>query len=561
MKGRIMAAVIAMLLMAGAAWGAGRPDAETTEVVKTEFENSWENYKSEPITLTVFADDPNFDSATFNVGGGRYDTKVMQYTREDTGVTLSVRDAPDRSEQALNLLIASGDYPDIMFVSLSGHPQPALSLIENDQIWAFEDLKEKYQVDVIRHMNVNQRFSVRARFMKDKSYYATTYGLTDEQLNSEWAVRWQIGAAMNKKLYGDVGSPPIKSFQDLFRVAEAIRAKEPRVEFPIMPTRSTGPGAFNEPAEFTMLQRYYGLNDPRSYWKVGGGHKFYFQAPAFMDLLKDFNEMVNRELINPINWTGSKSDKWDQMMNGSAAIELDTDADNMERIDVAIRQKFPNESYIMMPPFGGRPQYKFTATGEFGAGGGSGWCIPKGGKNTLRAAAFVDYLMSDAFQKMQIYGREGQEHDMVGGVPVLKQEIKGMGDGTDITLIYGFNLFGGGIRSDYWQMIRRQQDLESMARAMKVLRPVIDGYRDLTFVAEAASAPYPVGSEELKVYSNIKETFGDELTRIVQGPPARVEADYKALLAKVEGMGLPMLNAFQEKIAKDFAETVKKYKK
>ncbi len=99
-----------------------------------------------------------------------------------------------------------------------------------------------------------------------------------------------------------------------------------------------------------------------------------------------------------------------------------------------------------------------------------------------------------------------------------------------------------------------------MKQGLDAMKPVLDNFVDLTFMPEATSAPYPAGSEELKIYSVIRETFGDEVTRIVQGPAGSVERDFNDLLSRIEGMGLAKLNAFQEAKAVAFAETVKKYK-
>ena len=148
---------------------------------------------------------------------------------------------------------------------------------------------------------------------------------------------------------------------------------------------------------------------------------------------------------------------------------------------------------------------------------------------------------------------------IVDGVPVMKPEIEALG-GTDIADEYYFNVLGGAIRDNYWQMIARQQRMPEMKDAIDILRPAVDDYKDLTFVPEAAAAGYPEGSEEIKIYAEIKEAFGDELMRIILGPPDRVRGDLTALLSKVEGMGLGKFNLFQEKVAKNFSEVVEKYR-
>jgi putative aldouronate transport system substrate-binding protein len=544
-----------MVLVGSVVWAGGTKEGETKELVKTEFEKSWENYKDEPITLTLYSDDKNMEEKEFM----RYTQLIPQLMRDTTGVTLDIRKAVDASEQSINLLIAGGEYPDLMLINTKR--QPAVSLVENERIWAFDDLKDKYGIDPIKNININQRFAIRSRFMRDKLYYLTTYGLHPDHLESPWLVKWMTGVSVNGKQYKDIGSPPIKSFDDLMDVAQKIKAKFPRVEFPLMITRSTGRGPFNEPGEIGKMLLYYGLNDPTTYWKLGQPRKFYFQTEAFLDLIKDFNKMLQLELVSPIIWTGSKQDKLALVYNGNAAFEVNSDGDNVQSRNKVVKKKFPDEYYVMLPAFSAHPKYKFGAADTIGLGGALGWCIPKGGDNTLRSLVFVDYMMSQDFQILNQYGREGVEHDIVKGMPVLKPELIKMGPTSEASeQKYDFNVLGGAFRDAFWKLVDRQFTMPELLDSLKTLKPVADKFHDLTFVPEAADAPYPEGSEELKIYSVIRETFGDELTTIIQGPPEKVESDYKALLAKVEGMGLQKLNDFQEKYAQSYADLIKKYR-
>lgn len=548
---------LSLLIVGVLVWASGQ--AESTggapQTVRNEFENSWENYKEEPIVLDGFIDDANADPEIMTA----YETLIPQLTREQTGVTLRLRTAADSSEQSMNLLIASQDYPDFMFVRID-RPY-SNQLIVNDQIWAYDDLNEQYGIDVIRHMNVNQRFRLRSTFGMEKIYHATAHGYPDEYMDDPWVIRWQSGPYINEPLYQAVGAPPIQSMDDLIEVAAAIKAYNPRVAYPINVTRSDNRGVWGEPAEVVQLRMYYGLNDPTTYWTLGEPHRFYIQAPGFVELIVDLNRMVSEELISPVVWTGTNNDKLNNLFTGVAAIELNGDSDNFPWYNEALAEKAPGEYYVMLPPFDAEPgSYEFTAAGRPGAGGISGWAIPTANEDKLiRTAAFVDYMMSDEFQKLNFYGREGMEHDIVDGMPVLKPEIAELG-GTDIGDEYYFNVLGGVIRNAYWAMVARQQRMPEMAEALDTLRPAIDEFHDLTFVPEAATAAYPEGSEELKIYSEIREVFGDEIVRIILGDPGDVRSDVADLLARIEDMGIGRLNAYQEQVARDFEQTVERFR-
>ena len=556
MKKRLSLLAVLLLFGALALWAGGTQEEEAAVGKVDLLPKSWETFKDEPITLTMYSDDQNMEEKEFM----RYATLIPQLTRDACGVTLDLRKAVDSSEQSINLLIASGDYPDVMLIDTSR--QPAVTLVENDVIWAFDDLAKEYGPDPIQNMNVNQRFAIRSRFLKDKLYYLTTYGLHPDHLESPWLVKWMTGASVNGKLYKEIGSPPINSMADFMDVAQKIKDHEPRAEYPLMITRSTGKGPFNEPPEVEKLFFLYGLNDPSTYWELGKTpHKFAFQAPAFIDLIKDLNMMFKRELISPVVWTASKNDKLALLYTGVAAFEVNADADNIQSRDKVIQKKYPDEYMSMLPAFSAHPQYTFGAAAKIGTGGDDGWAIPKKGSNTLRAFVFVDYMMSQDFQILNQYGRLGKEHEIKDGMPVLLPELIAMGPTSqESEEKYDFNILGGAFRDAFWKLVDRQFTMPELLVSLKTLKPAIDNFHDLTFVPEAAVAQYPEGSEELKIYSVIRETFGDELTKIIQGPSDRVERDFKNLLAQVEGMGLKKLNDFQEAFAESYSDLIKKYR-
>jgi spermidine/putrescine-binding protein len=273
--------------------------------------------------------------------------------------------------------------------------------------------------------------------------------------------------------------------------------------------------------------------------------------------------MVSERLINPIVWTGTKQDKLSNPYNGICAFEMNGDADNVLSYTTMLKKKYADEYYIMLPPVSANPpKVNFTAAGKIGMGSTKGWCIPKNGKNTLRTLAFVDYIMSDDFQKMNIFGREGFEYEIKNGMPALKPDVAATTTaGLSVMDKYCFNVLGGMIRNDIWKMVDRWQRMPEFVEGMTVLKPAIDRFHDLTLIPEAADVLYPADSEVLKIYSQIREVFGDELTKIIFGSQQNVEPAYKALLTRVESMGLQKLADFHVETVRNFSAAVSKYKK
>ena len=168
--------------------GGETPGASTANIADPD--KAWESFAGEPIELEMWV------GSSSNWGHESPDSWVWSRIREDTGVTLKYIWAGSSGEDAYNLLIASDDYPDLLFLN----PINATRLmIENNKIAAYDDLKEKHGIDIVKMLNINQRFEERRLYDTDKIYIARTGGIKPEHMDSPWVVKWQTGAFMNDK--------------------------------------------------------------------------------------------------------------------------------------------------------------------------------------------------------------------------------------------------------------------------------------------------------------------------------------------------------------------------
>jgi hypothetical protein len=563
---RVLVAAVMVMVALSMVWAGGSSEKNATTSGSSSSESvkllpkSWETFKDKPITLTAYWDVPrDFSDMHLNA-------LVPKQILKDTGVTLDIKTAVDGTEQSLNLLIASNEWPDFMYVY---YERPAAhSLVDGGLVYSYEDLAKQYGVDLTKRLNVNQQFVQRTQFNSQDIYFLNQSGIPPAHWNDSNVIKWQDGVFVNKNYYDQLGRPPINSMQDFINVAIRAKKEIPGVQYPVdvMRFAANRKGLFGEPMEVDRMRQFYGLTDGSNFNNnQGTNYKFYFQTDAFVQELKDLNQMWNAGLLAPDTWTAqSGSEKLKYFYSGSGMFDMINSADNIVSTDQAMQANNPNFSVEMLPNFDAVPgKYSFSAADYLGIGETRGFTIPKGAKSPVRALAFLDYLFSDDFQLMDIYGIAGQNYNMVNGVPhytaAFQKTLDGL-SGSQRAAQFAFNYLDGDLRDGYWALVQRQQSMPPMGAALTgPLASTIKKFKDITLVPAAQIAPYPANSEELKIYSNIKEVFGDAVAKIVVGPPADVESSYKALLTQVQKMGLDKLDAYQGNYIKNFAALVAKY--
>ena len=535
------------------------PTEEASGALPADFDPQmpWEAFKDEPITLTIWVDGGwPFPEVTNNP-----ESWLRQKMREETGVTVDLQPGAGWGPEGLNLFIASGDYPDIMLLRQA--TQPTQILVENDVIYSWNEINDLYGIDVMTEMNINTRFNQRLRYGRHDLYISAFYSIPDRYLDSPWVVKYQSGTMINDTVYEQMGRPPIDSMDAMIDAAVQARDLHPeRFRYPVMDVRNTGlENRWNIPHTIDRWREFYDLRNPEDYNTAGEPHRFFFQTDAFVEMLQDLNRMEGLGLFNPILWSTTESQEKLALLNrGEIFIEGEDDADNVESRTRSMQEIYPGERYAFLPRFSADPaKYRNYPSGNVSVGW-LGLTLPKNKETTLRAAAYVAYLMSEYFQKLQQFGVEGVHHDLVDGWPAMKPEIQEeyRADRVVAGLKYNFNLWHGAFRDDFWAMVKRQQEQKPMVEALNVIRPALDNFQDTSVSAEAAPVNYETDSEEVKIYSAIREVLGDGVTLIVLQSDD-VEGDYAALMERVEELGVQMLNDLHTQHMIDFDALITQY--
>jgi putative aldouronate transport system substrate-binding protein len=495
-------------------------------VTVSQTQNSWDKYKSKPVTLKMYIN--GAWSGYLPVYGKNWLSNKMI---EDTGVTLDFILDPDFSENGLNLLVASGDYPDIMY--MRSDRTAYNDLIKNGVFYDLDELEGKTGIDLAATMDAEMRAEDRMRFDTLKLYGIRSFGtVPQEKRNDKYTIKNEANLVCIKDIYKEAGSPKIKTGEDFLNLLRKVKKKHPDMEM-VSPVAESSAG--NIPFILTILAEHAGFKDFKSWNKPEYKYDFW-QTPQALEALKLANTIWNEKLMYPTSLTDKKDQLDANLLNGKVFSYLRLDYDRLEERSALISKVRPDTELMPLPYFS-IGSVGMVEGGNYGIGGWLIYNVVKSTKNPERCAAFIDYMASEYFQKMNIFGQEGVHHTVKNGWPVLNKELVDLmaKDYNAFKEKYGLNFFDGIFRDSYWANVQR------MISASPINRSAIDMTRTIPYkstvgVAEAQQILYPTDSEENKISANIREIFATEITKIMIGEPKNVVPDFKKLLSKMRQM-------------------------
>lgn len=523
------------------------PAASNTQNTNTtaNVKNSWEIDKS-PVELSIFVDTTGFD---FSRNWGKDD--VSKKWIADTGVNLKWEAATDADHKKLNLMIASGNLPDIMVIpkNFSGK----LELASKNAIWPLNKLAEQAGAkNFLSNFDPHILLDKRVSYDSNDIFAIPAFHTPAEGLKAPFVSKNLQGVIVNENIYKELGSPAIKTGDDYIALLKQVKAKYPDL-IPALSYRSPSPDGDGNPRLIEMLLKHAGLS--AKFFKQGDGYIKYWQHANFLPVLKFANRLYTEGLIDKSEFTDDKTKLQSKQYNGTAFSTINEDVDNITKINDNIQKAKPGQKVTMIEPFVLVPGAKYEGDSLNGGFGEYDIVISKSSKNPERALRFLDYISQKQTQKEIIYGLEGKGHTMVNGMPVFTKEY--LEDeakvGRNNSLFGNFNYYI--LRDNYWSPLAKfDTSTEEVKKAMELANKY---YADLSVYSGADT--YPANSEAAKVSAMIKQFYRNEIMKIITGKPEEVEASYTKMIAEMKKLGLDTLNKHYTDYFKNKDELRKKY--
>ncbi|THF87377.1 extracellular solute-binding protein [Deinococcus sp. KSM4-11] len=493
-----------------------------------------------PITFTAFFADPN---ANWN---GMQD-EVGKVITAKTGVTLKAEFAVGSPDEKINLIAASGQYPDLI------SPKGAAGvLVDAGAMLDLTDLINKYAPNIKRV--IGNQFD-RMRFSnKDRGIYfvPTNDAINQTYFDTDAWFKLQLAALKEQKY------PQVKTLADYEKVIATYIKAHPKTA----DGRPTiGLSLLADDWRFLIS-----VTNP-AFWATGGSDDgewyidpktykatLHFFKPEEREYFRWLNHMNDIGLLDPESFT----QKYDQYLAKIASGRVVGVIDAGWEIGDAVNSlKAAGKHDQMYGRFGvtTKPGIKVAYNQPTGFVGGWGIGITKSCKDPIAAIKFLDYLASPEGQVLKNWGVQGKQYVVQGGKRVIPDAVLKQKNGDPATFqrttgVGNYNIsirYGDGVKDpggNYYTTTYPEQIIDAYTPSEKAALSAYKAklWNDLLPKASTFQ-PKPWGaawSIQVSQDNPLNEFFNKEqdiarkaIPRMILGKPADFDKAYDAFLAEL----------------------------
>ena len=265
----------------------------------------------EEVTLEVFL---GYESSTLNYleDGSLENHQVWAWLEENTGIDieLTVVDKTNETEQ-FNLLVASGDYPDIM---PAGDYTTGIEAAVEDEV--FLDLTDLIEENMPNYWTIIHSDQALLEDVQDGGMFAVIYSIKDQATNPGG-----MGTFIRMDWLEELGMDVPETYDELTEVLRAFKtemgATEPMSLFnTVSLTNGLLSGGFGSMAELSADAAGSGLN---GYYQVDGTVVYGATADGTRKYLSWLHELYEEDLINFDNMISRETNPFSDLNATEAA--------------------------------------------------------------------------------------------------------------------------------------------------------------------------------------------------------------------------------------------------
>lgn len=370
---------------------AGCTDSSTNQDTTTkQASNSTASNDLKPVTISAFINTPNQQPTP--------DNRIYKKIQDELGVKLNMEFVVGDTQQKLGVMIAGGDFPDLITADTK--------LVAAKAVIPLEDLIEKYAPNLKKHYaNVWNK-------MKDPSdghiYWLPNYGVLT---GKDQGGSFYSGPAfwVQKRVLKEEGYPTPKTLDDYMKLIRDYAAKHPTIDG--QPTIGFTTLAFdwrtfpllNPPEHLSGHPNDGGVvvdNSVASVFADKDISKKYYQV---------LNGLYNDGLMDKEAFVQNYDQYLAKLSSGRVLGMFDQHWNFQPAEDTLIGQNKIWDTYV------GFPLVYDSSIKEYYRDGpapnlNNGFGISKNAKDPVRIIKFLDALMTEKYQKLLSWGEEGVDY-------------------------------------------------------------------------------------------------------------------------------------------------------
>ncbi|MCI6674329.1 MAG: extracellular solute-binding protein [Sphaerochaetaceae bacterium] len=511
---KALIALCAMMAVAASAFANGAKESAPSAAVE-------KSAAAGPTKLTYWAPlNPAIAAIANDFGGTAYWQELMKRTNTD----ISFQHAPAKTmADAFNVMIASGDYPDIIeykWIAYPGGPQVA---IDDGVIIPLNDVFKKYCPNITKfldeHPDVAKMIST-----NDGTYYAFPYLRGEDYVNNP--LLFSEGWVWRKDLLAKAGINEIPETPDeIYTALKAFQSMGVQIPVCIRPdhiNRVFGPG-FDSWDDFYVEDGkvHHGYLDPQRRQFLEYVHKLYAEKLLDNDYLAVDKKGLGVKILNNLAGAGyapggSGIGTWlPAMRKTDPSVEL-----------VSSRPISPSRDRLS----------KFAKMTAIYSDAGPSAAISTSCKNVEGAARLLDYQYGEDGHMLANFGIEGLTYTMVDGYPTYTDLIMHNPEGKSMSQVmanYIRATTNGPFVVDK-RHIEQYYSMPELSEAVKLWAQTDYG----KYMMPPVTATSEEGERLAQITNNVS-TYANEMeTKFIVGDTPITDETFKAYQDQLKKFGL-----------------------
>lgn len=344
------------------------------------------------------------------------DTEYAKAAETQTGVKVEYQHPViGQQTEQFNLLIASGELPDIIEHGWYEFPGGPGKAIEDGYIIPLNDYIDKYAPNFKKYLEANPDID-KAIKTDDGKYYVFPFIRGHEKL------LLSAGPIVRTDLLSELGIESPVTYDDWYNMLKKF--KEAGVEIPL---------SFNATNTNEIEQLLGVFGAVLGFYAEDGKIKFGPFAPEFKETLQMLNKWFNEGLLDRNFTTTDSKIREANVLQGKVGATYGSGGGNLGKWI----QSIPADSKIKL----GTTAYPVKNAGDKGAKykcvsdayTGYGAAITTSCKNPALAVKYIDYFYSEEGSTLSNFGIEGESFEMVDGVPTYTEKIRNNEEGLSMS--------------------------------------------------------------------------------------------------------------------------------
>ena len=231
------------------------------------------------------------------------------------------------------------------------------------------------------------------------------------------------------------------------------------------------------------------------------------------------------------------------------------DADNIDWFNNELAAAGVDDQWIFVDQMSINEEQGYTYD-NINGGVGDHYIVVFNTKNAGRAVKWLDYIMQEPAQLQIVLGVEGTSWDYnEQGIPTFYPEISAMTDNEKKTQ-YGVGLWYFLREGLVSNIVKKYSGSPEQAAAIEFMNQY---YKDYSFFSGSNPQNFPADSEEIKIFTNIKEYYETEILQLIMCSPDELEGRFQAMMDKIYSLGQATLDTYIDNYFKNKAAAAMEY--